>query len=228
MSELLKTINIQVRDCLYIKDPESSELGKRIIAGAIDLIESCGYEDFTFRKLAKKINSTEASIYRYFENKNRILLYLTSWYWAWMEYRLVFQLANIESAEKRLEKALSLITDEVVTDQIFSHINEEKLHRIVISESLKAFLNKEVDSENKEGAFVQYKQFVKRLSDLVLEISPNYKYPHMLISTVIEGAHLQRHFADHVPKLTDTIKGENAIANFYADIVFKAIETCHK
>ena len=37
-------------------------------------------EEFTFRKLAQKINTTEASVYRYFENKHRLLIYILAWY----------------------------------------------------------------------------------------------------------------------------------------------------
>jgi hypothetical protein len=46
----------------------------------------------------------------------------------------------------------------------------------------------------------------------------------MLISTVIEGAHMQRHFADHLPRLTDQIEGKDAVTDFYQSIVFKAIQ----
>ncbi|MEQ8908824.1 MAG: TetR/AcrR family transcriptional regulator [Vicingaceae bacterium] len=224
MKDLLTSFSIQVCEKLYLKDPESSELGKRILKGSIDQIQELGFEQFTFRKLASEIESTEASIYRYFESKHKVLLYLTSWYWSWMEYRLVFQTANIPSPEERLNIAIRLITENVDSDQVYPHINEAKLHQIVVSESTKAFMTKEVDQENKEGAFIQYKHFVGRISDLVKEINTKYKYPHMLISTVIEGAHLQRHFAAHLPRLTDQIKGEDAVVDFYQDIVFKAIQ----
>jgi len=225
VKDLLTTFNIQVSDKLCLKDPESSELGKRIIHGCIELIDDLGFENFTFRKLAQEIGSTEASIYRYFESKHKVLLYLCSWYWSWMEYHLAFKVANISSAEERLKRAIRLVTVDLKVDNIYPHINEEKLHQIVISESTKAYMNKEVDQENKEGAYRQYKQFVARISAIVQELSPEYKYPNMLISTVIEGAHLQHHFAAHLPGLTDSIKEEDAIASFYQDIVFKAIKT---
>ena len=50
----------------------------------------------------------------------------------------------------------------------------------------------------------------------------------MLVSTIIEGAHLQRHFAAHLPKLTDQIKGEDAVSEFYHQIAFNAIKTNHQ
>ena len=223
MNTLLSTFSIQVNENLYLKDPESSDLGKKIIRGSIELIEEMGFEDFTFRKLAFHIKSTEASIYRYFESKQKVLLYLNAWYWMWMEYRLVFATANIESAEERLERAINLLTEKIETDQNFLHIDESKLHEIVLLESMKAYLNKEVVQENKIGAFQALKQFVERLSDIVLEINPKFKYPHMLISTLIEGAHLQSFYANHLPRLTDSLRGEDSINSFYKQMVFNSI-----
>jgi len=223
MEKLLSNISIQVNTSIFIKDPETSVLGRKIITTGIDMLDELGYENFTFRKLAKTIKSTEASIYRYFESKHKFLLYLTSWYWSWTEYKLVFRLTNIQSAKDRLEKSILLLTEEVREDSKFSHINEVKLNRIVISESSKVFLNKDVDAENKEGVFSGYKQIVQRVSDIILEINPTYKYPHMLVTTVIEGGHNQRFFSEHLPKLTDTVKGEDAISCFYHHLTFRAI-----
>jgi AcrR family transcriptional regulator len=227
MQQLLSRVSIQLNDRIYLKDPESSELGRRIISGSIDMIDDMGFESFTFRKLGVEIGSTEASIYRYFESKHKLLLYLTAWYWAWMEYQLVFTLANIESPQDRLLRAIILLTQQVEEDSNYTYINEVKLNRIVIAESSKAYLTKAVDKENKMGVFSGYKQLVGRVGDIILEINPHYKYPHMLVSTVIEGAHRERYFAAHLPRLTDTIQGEDSITEFYKDMVFRAISNEH-
>lgn len=224
MKNLLSQVTIQVNENIYLKDPESSSLGKKIITGSINLIDQIGFEDFTFRKLAKEIGSTEASVYRYFESKHKLLLYLFVWYWGWMEYRMVFALANISSARKRLDNAIKLLTSPVEEDLTFAHINEVKLNRIIISESSKTYLNKDVDEVNKQGVFLGYKQLVALVSDIVLEINPEYKYSHMLISSLIEGAHQQRFFARHLPRLTDSISGEDSVSNFYREMVFKTID----
>lgn len=223
LKELLSNILIQVNNTVYLKDPESSDLGRKIITVGIDMIDELGFESFTFRKLAKEIKSTEASIYRYFESKHKFLLYLTSWYWSWTEYKLVFSLINIDCPRERLNKAVFLLTEEVVEDSNFSHVDVVKLHRIVISESSKAYFNKEVDVENRGGVFSGYKQVVQRVSDIILEINPNYKYPHMLVSTVVEGSHYQRFFSEHLPKLTDVVEGEDAITIFYTNLTLLAI-----
>lgn len=224
MQDLLSNISIHVNENIFLKNPESSDLGKKIIQGGIELLDEAGFDAFTFNKLAKKINSTEASIYRYFESKHKFLLFITTWYWGWLEYRLVFALANINSPEDRMERAIKLLTEDVVEKGTFPHINEIKLYRIVVSESSKAYLTREVDQQNKEGCFTGYKRLVQRVSDIILEINPDFKYPHMLVSTVIEGAHHQRYFAEHLPKLTDEIKNGDAISQFYTDMVFKSIE----
>ena len=170
------------------------------------------------------MQSTEASIYRYFESKHKLLLYLISWYWHWMEYKVVFGLANIESPYERLTKAIRILTEEITEDSNFSHINEIKLNKIVISESSKAYLTKCVDQENEIGSYSVFKQLVERISDIILEINPKYNYPHMLVSTIIEGAHLQRYFAEHLPRLTDVSEEEDLITSFYDELVLKAIK----
>jgi len=221
----LPQVQIKVHSCTFIKDPESSDLGKRIISGSINLLDEMGFEKFTFRKLADFIHSTEASVYRYFESKHKLLLYLTTWYWAWMKYRLMFEIANVDSAEDRLERTIKLLTSEINQDGNFEHIDEIKLNRIVIADSFKSYFTKNVDKENQQGAFSTYKELVGSVSDIVLEINPSYKYPHMLVSTAIEGAHQQRFFKEHLPKLTDRVKGEDAITNFYTSMVMKSAKS---
>lgn len=223
MEEIFSKISISINENIYIKNPESTELGQKIVTGGIDLMESLGFDDFTIRKLALEIGSTEASIYRYFESKHKLLLYLTSWYWGWMEYQLVFKLANIKSPVDRLLRAIKLVSGGLSLSGGFSHMNETKLERIIISESTKAYLNKSVDQINTDGVFKTYKMIVERLSRIILEINPNYKYSHMLVSTIIEGAHLQRYYNEHLPRLTDRIKGQDAVSDFYVELVQKAI-----
>ena len=225
MDNLIPKIEITVNSRTYLKDPKSSALGLRIVTGSIDLIDKEGFDAFTFRKLALQIESTEASVYRYFESKQKLLIYLMSWYWGWMEYKLVFALANVPSSTERLTRCIKLIVEKVEEDRSFSHVDEVKLQRIVISESSKAYLTRDVDDENKIGAFLSYKSFVARVSNVILEINAGFKYPHMLVTTVIEGVHHQRYFADHLPRLTDIIEGEDSVEKFYTHMVFRSIKT---
>ncbi|MEI6865883.1 TetR/AcrR family transcriptional regulator [Flavicella sp.] len=213
-------IPIEIDSELYTKNPDSSELGKKIISNSIELIYELGFEQFTFKKLGLKTNSPESSIYRYFNNKHRLLIYLTSWYWTWMEYKLVFATTNIESPSERLHITLDLLTKPVLIDNDFSYVNEILLSGIIFSESIKTYHTKNVDEANSKGSYTAYKTVVNRVAQIILEIKPSFPYPHMLISTVIEGAHHQKYFSEHLPELTDLAEDRNAITNFYKELVF--------
>ena len=223
MKDLIGQIQIKVNAKVYLKDPNSSELGKNIISHGIQMIDEIGLESFTFRKLAKQLNTTESSIYRYFENKHKLLIYLTSWYWGWLEYQLVFSTMNIPSPEKKLKMAIELVSRDVKDIKQINHINLEILNRIVTSESSKVYLIKSVDDVNKEGLYAGYKRLVGRISDIVLEINPKFAYAHTLISTIVEGIYHQKYFADHLPSLTDIKNNSDELANFYTDMALATI-----
>ena len=224
MDALLSNLKIKVSEGLFQIDPSTSKLGKKIIFNSVEMIAELGFEKFTFKKLGEAIGSPEASIYRYFKNKNQLLSYLISWYWGWMEYRLVFETNNIPSPDIRLEKSIALISPNTKENVCIEDIEIKKLHQIIISESVKSYLTKDVDKANKEGAFLNYKQFVERISKIIKEINPNYKYPQMLLTTIIEGAHLQVFFGDHLPRLTNKQKSPNYITTFYTNLAQQSIK----
>ena len=94
-----------------------------------------------------------------------------------------------------------------------------------MSESAKAYLTKAVDADNKEGYFVSYKRLCNLIANLVLEMNSDYKYPHSLISTVIEATHNQRFFSEHLPRLTDFKAGkEEEIVDFLMDLICKTLK----
>lgn len=222
MERLLSNIKISINEKCYLKDPESSDLGKRIVENSIILIDEIGFDNFTFKKLGVKIGSNESSIYRYFESKHKLLLYLTSWYWSWMEYQLVFSTHSIPSPKLKLEIAISILTQTTVLDSNFSHINEVVLKRIVINEYSKSYLTKEVDLENKEGYFSTYKRLVTRLKDFILELNNSYEFAYSLASTVIDGALHMQFIKDHFQSISDK-KMEKEPTEFYKELVFKTL-----
>lgn len=224
MKHLLTNIKIRVDEKVFLKDPENSEKGKKIIEYGIKLIDELGLEAFTFKKLAERIGTTEATIYRYFESKHKLLVYLISWYWNWLEYRLVFATSNIASPEDRLRVAIRILSGKISNDMDYAHIDEVTLQRIVTAESAKAFLTKEVDEDNKDGFFLSYKRLCRRIADTILEINPDYEYPMSLVSTVSESAHYQAFFAQHLPSLTNINNNENRLVDFLTDLVFSTIE----
>ncbi len=216
-------VHIIIDPALYIRNPEETTLGKKILSASIEMIDELGFESFTFKKLGVKIESNESSVYRYFESKHALLVYLVSWYWSWIEYKLVFATTNLTSGEQKLINAIQILTQDVTEDTDFSFVNEVLLHRIIIAESSKAYHTKDIDKENAKGYYKTYKRVVQRVSDFVLEVNPHFEFPHMLISTVREGAHHQRFFSKHLPSLTDVEEGKNNIVRFYKDLVLKTI-----
>ncbi len=218
-------LRIIMNEKLFIRNPEQSELGRRIILHSIQLIRKKGFEDFTFKKLANEINSTEASIYRYFENKHRLLIYLTAWYWSWLEYQVSFQTNNIKDPIVRLKRVIQLLASTVEDDISTEHIDESSLHQIIITEASKTYLTKQVTADNKDQFFKPYKDLCAVIGNIILEYNPDYKYPKSLASTIIEMAHFQNFFMNNLPSLTDfgVHKDEAEIIAFLEDLVFSSI-----
>ncbi|GAB3199172.1 AcrR family transcriptional regulator [Pontibacter aydingkolensis] len=219
-------VHISLKHHSYLREPEQTELGRKIISESIRLIDELGFEDFTFKKLANEIGSTEASVYRYFENKHKLLVYLVSWYWAWLHYSVNFQTQNIADPRKRLSRAIEVITTAGQDDDpMVVHIDERVLHRVIVAESSKVYHTKEVDTENKAGYFLEMKHFCHYLALMVLEINPSFKYPHALMSTVLEAAHQQLYYARHLPSLTDVVANryEETIC-FLKQLTFTAVD----
>jgi AcrR family transcriptional regulator len=203
MQTLLSNMKIQVNEKIYVKDPETSDLGKKIIEQSILLIEEIGFELFTFKKLGERIGSNESSIYRYFESKHKILVYLCSWYWSWMEYKMVFGTSNIVNPLDKLKKAISIVTEKVEDDQATPHINKSILNKIIIYEFTKTLLTKEVDEDNKEGFFQIYKRVINRIATIVNEINPQYPYAKSLASTIVQGSLHQYFLKEHMKSITN-------------------------
>jgi AcrR family transcriptional regulator len=203
MENLFKNIKIQVNNKIYLKDPETSALGKKIIENSILLINEIGFEEFTFKKLGDLIGSNESSIYRYFESKHKLLVYLSSWYWSWIEYRLVFATNNIADPTEKLKKAIAIVTEKIEDDAATAHINESLLNKIIIAEFTKAFHTKEVDKENKEDFFHIYKSVINRIVVMINTVNPDYPYAKSLVSTLVEGALHQHFLQDHLKTITN-------------------------
>lgn len=197
------SLRIDLNPNLYLRNPQDTDLGHRIIKHSIELIEKIGFESFTFKKLARKIGSTEASVYRYFENKHLLLTYLINWYWEWLNFKIEFNTLNIYNKENRLKIAIKAIVETGQNSPSVEFIDQEKLHQILISEGSKAYHTKDIDEENKKGFFLSYKQLVKNLSNIILEVNPEFKYPKAMASNILEMANNHLYFAEHLPGLTD-------------------------
>jgi len=218
-------ITFKVNDKIYLRDPESTELGRKIIKNAIDLISTLGFEAFTFKKLAIEINTTEATIYRYFENKHRLLLYILNWYWSYLEFLLEFKLHGLTDNKQKLTTIIQLLTHELPESSGQLDYNKKYLHQIVITESSKVYLVKEVNEINRNHVFKPYKDLCAKIADVILAYNPKYKYPKTLSSTLIETAHFQQYFGNYLPNLTDNgnHKDEEFVAHFLDNLLFKVL-----
>ncbi|MEI6746451.1 MAG: TetR/AcrR family transcriptional regulator [Methylococcaceae bacterium] len=214
---------------LFVRNPEATELGKKIILHSVQLIHEDGFEAFTFKKLAKAIGTTEAGIYRYFENKHRLLMYITAWYWSWVEYQVTFHTNNITDPVVKLKKTIALLATPIDDNVTTSYVNEKMLHQIIITEGSKAYLTKKVSEDNKDHLFKPYKDLCAKIGDIILECKPDYRYPKSLSSTIIEMAHLQNFFMNHLPSLTDfgEEKNDAAVILFLESLVFSSLNIVH-
>lgn len=212
---------------LFLRDPQDTDLGQRIIQNSIFLINEIGIEAFTFKKLATKIESTEASIYRYFDNKQYLLLFLTSWYWEWVKYLIDINTRNIIDPKQKLSIIIQNIVHATVENSMTSYVNENLLHKIIVREGSKAYHTIDVDDQNEHGLYGSYKSLVKKISIVIAEINPDFPYKVSLASNLFEMSNNQLYFSEHLPRLTDLIANDEnhqellAMMEFYT---FKLLE----
>lgn len=220
------TIQISPNASLYIRDPQASRTGRKILSHAVPLMLELGLEGFTFRKLAADMGASEITMYRYFENKHKLLLYLLSWYWEWVKYSINFNTRNISDPEKRLKLAILTVVDSRKRNSLVEYIDEEKLYALVVEESEKAYHTKYVDQENKMGLFLTLKSLKAELSAILLKINPEYPYPNSLASTILEMSASLRFYAHHLPSMSDigdlSTIDEN-LASFLESLVIAAL-----
>lgn len=223
-------ITIKVNEKIYLRDPETSEVGKKLVQQAIDMIYEMGFEAFTFKKLAAEVKTTEATVYRYFENKHMLLLYILNWYWSYMEYLVDLQVAQLTNADDKLRAVIKLLTSDLPTVTGFEEYNKSTLNQIIIAESSKAYLVKEVNEINKNQVFKPYKDLCKRIAQLIVSYAPKYPFPSSLSSTLIETSHTQQFFIEHLPNLTDLANTGNQsfVQTYLTDLLFSTLDAYKK
>ncbi len=224
------TVHIRMNANLYLRDPDSSELGRKIIRQGILLFADLGFEEATFKKLAERIGTKEASIYRYFESKHRLLIYIVDWYWQWMEYQLVYETHNLSNPAEKLERALHLLLhldlpDTIETGGSADGIDLKALHGIVVHEASKAYLTHHVTQDNSQHLFKPYKDLCNRLARLIQDVQPHYEFARSLASTLVETAHYQTFFMQHLPSLTSFSPqtGPTQLLIFLRHLLFSAL-----
>ena len=224
MQSLQANFKVNINSSLYLKDPESSALGKKIVKSSIELIDLYGLEEFNFKKLAKAIESTESSIYRYFENKYRLMLYLSTLYWGVLEFQFVMHTNSMKPGLDKLMKAVEVLFSTPESSYSTFELNGQKLRHILNTEFVKVYHNKYVDEQNKGGYFTIYKRLVSRISEIILEVKSDYLYSTSLSSLVIEGSLNQYFLLEHFENLTDCHTKDNLYL-FYKDLLTKTLKS---
>lgn len=223
-------IQIKVDEQCFLKDPSQTNLGERIIGESVNLIADLGFEAFNFKKLAKKISSTEASIYRYFENKHKLLLYLMSWYWTWLSHKLDYETHNIINPKQKLACIIKTLATGILPDPSYAHINETDLQSIVIDEASKTMHTKGVEHDDKDGYFTSYKGLIEYIAQCMHSINPEYKYCNNLATLLIESAHQQQFLSIHFKSLSDLSqrKTEQDLVNFLNSVIFATLKCSYE
>ena len=220
------SLRFKMNDKLFLRNPEDSVLGRNIVKQGLLLINEIGFEEFTFRKLAEKIGTTEASIYRYFENKHRLLIYLLTWYWSYLEFKVIFELNNIKDPRQRICLLIRILAEEPAEKDSHEFLPEREVYRLAIWEGSKSYLTHNITRHNEDKLFKPYKDLCARLSEVISDYNPCYPFSHSLASSVIELAHCQRFFMQNLPSLTD-FKGHSAdqqLLHFLENLVFSTLD----
>jgi AcrR family transcriptional regulator len=189
----------------YLRDPEETELGRKIVSAGIVLMDKLGFEQFTFRKLSVEIGSTEASIYRYFSNKGSFLRYCRAWYWSWLSYRLRIRLQNIAEPERQLHEAVKVLAESSQRDYDIPHIDESALHRVVIYEGRKGFL---AEKKKKSQTDPALQEILEQLTVILRRFNPRFRYAKSLALQLILTAHGYLFYFHHDPMISEVTSGK--------------------
>jgi len=200
---MARSIAISVSSDTYLRNPMETELGRNIISHGIDIMSETGFQCFNFKQLASSMKSTEASVYRYFENKHMLLVYLTSWYWEYLDYLIMLNTRNIDDAKKRLHIAIKTIVDGSHDDNQVDNINMKHLHKIIVEQSSKVTHSKKVLNCNKPNLFANFENLNDNLSKMILSCDPEFKYPSALATNLLKMAIDHTYYAEHLCTVTE-------------------------
>jgi AcrR family transcriptional regulator len=155
---------------LFLKDPDLSNIGKRILQQGAEILLELGYEDFTFKKMALRIGTTEATVYRYFENKHRYLLYLLSWYWNIMQFIIESETRHLKTDREKIERIIELLLHQDMQVEIHALVPVSTLTQIAKNEATKAYSVKAVDDLNMQKLYSPYKELCRCIGDVFFKL----------------------------------------------------------
>lgn len=220
-------IKISLNKLLFVRDPEETKLGKKILSNSVILIHKLGFDKFTFKKLAEEISSNEQSIYRYFENKHQLLRYLIAWYWAWLEYQLELKTNFINNSDEKLKIAIRVLSDSVKNDPNFEHIDESILAHIVTKTVPISYITEQIEKNETYSFLSSFSSLCNKISEIIKECIPNYNTPKALATSIIRITREQIFFSKYFSNLTELSSEKDDtsdIYNFVENLVFTIIK----
>jgi AcrR family transcriptional regulator len=195
-------VELSLPACLFVRDPQSSELGKMLAYTAAKMIGETGIEAFTLLKLAKNTGCTEATVYRYFSGKQQLLYYLMNLYWGYVLFGIEFHIKGEKSDSKRLNRALDVLLDPNI-DNFSAPGTGQLLKAVAISEGIRIHLRPEVSEEIEQGKLKYYVELIDLFELLIHKAHPGYSYSRSLAGTLIDASLQQSFYQIHNTPLTD-------------------------
>ena len=188
---------------LSLRDPEQTALGRSMLVGGLELMNEVGLEAFTFRKLALRLGSTEASLYKYFPNKHRLLQYYFQLYWLWLRQLCGREVERSLDPNDALRRSVEAICGVWPRDLPELQLDPRALRLLVIEEGMKSYLHKNVDADNAKRLFAPYKALSAFLAERLTACRRGVPMPRSFATTVIEMAHSLPFAMEHLPSLTE-------------------------
>ena len=188
---------------LHHRDPAASAVGERILKQGLFLMNELGLEAFTFKKLTEYAECTEATIYAYFPNKQRLLQYYFQLYWMWLDTHCQQQGRSLADPWKRVQGDIRALCGLWAKDAMAAQLDPRKLRALVIVEGSKSFMHRNVDEDNKLKLFQPYKDLSAHLAIELKACNKKCKHPRTFATMLIEMAHSLEFAMEHLPALTE-------------------------
>ncbi len=218
MKQLTQNLELHFPNCLYLKNPKGSEIGESIVEMGAHFLGNFGLEELTFKKLAIEVGCTEATIYRYFNNKQQLLLYILNIYWSWQEYVIVFNCQNIENAEIKLKRVISALAKpefEFLANRTFAN----NVLLTAINEGVKAHYTIHIQNEMDHGKTIGYQRLISRIAEYIEEYNKLYPYSNSMAICLADSALQQLFIQSHHKNKTKTAIGVENIEKFLFSIL---------
>ncbi len=179
-----------------------------------------GLEAFTFRKLAERVECTEATIYKYFPNKQRLLQYYFQLYWMWLDTHCQQEGRSLADPWERVQGDIRSLCGLWAEDALAAQLDPVPLRALVIVEGSKSFLHRNVDEDNKLKLFQPYKDLCAHIAAELKACDSRCKHPRSFATTLIEMAHSLEFAMEHLPALTELNAGRdrNKLAGFLTEL----------